>query len=310
MDISVIIVSWNAQEFLRQCLTTLLEFKMRRGLEVIVVDNASADGSAEMVEAEFSCIRVIRNQQNLGFARSNNIGIAASRGRYICLINSDVKLVVNCLDELADYLERHSEVGLVGPKILNSDGTIQYSCREFPSLWNNFCQASGLHRAFSSIHFFSGEQMTYFTHDRSREVDALSGCFWMVRREAFESVGLLDEDFFIYSEDVDWCRRCRDAGWQVVFLPTTSAIHYGGGSSENAPTRFAVEQQRATLQYWRKHHGTLECAGIRAILFFRHFVRYLLAVSSLWAGRNGLSEKRRRLQLTSACMKALVAGSS
>ena len=306
VDISVIIVSWNAQHHLERCLSSLATTSARYSREIIVVDNASSDGSPEMVEADFPGVKVIRNRENLGFARANNIGIRASRGRYVSLMNSDVELLDGCLDRLADYLEEHPQVGNAGPQILNADQSLQGSCRNFPSLWNNFCEAAGLSRLFSSMRLFSGEQITVVTADGPSLVDALSGCFWMLRRDALAAVGLLDENFFMYSEDVDWCQRCWSAGWHIVYVPEAQAIHYGGGSSANAPARFAVEQQRAQLQYWAKHHGAPGRMGIRAILLFRHLLRYGtgLAAQAVRSSRGAVHE--RRMQLSRACMRALV----
>jgi hypothetical protein len=277
VDISVVIVSWNAKHFLEECLRALADSPTSRSTEIIVVDNASTDGSPEMVEAIFPQVRLIKSDQNLGFAKANNIGICESTGRYVSLINSDVKVLGNCLDPLADYLDQHPDVGNVGPRVLDPDMTQQPTCRSFPTLWNNFCEASALATVFRGSRLFSGEHMCFFPHDRELDVDVLVGCFWMVRKEAFEEVGLLDEDFFIYAEDVDWCRRCWNAGWRVVFFPGASAIHYRAGSSANDPARFAAEQNRAVLHYWEKHHGPIAQLGIRAIRGFRHLIRYLFA---------------------------------
>ena len=280
IDISVVIVSWNAKHFLEECLRALMDSPASRSTEIIVVDNGSTDGSPDMLEARYPQVRLIRSGQNLGFAKANNIGIRESMGRYVSLINSDVKILGNCLDPLADYLDQHPDVGNVGPRVLNRDMTLQSSCRRFPTLWNNFCEASGLSKAFRQSKFFSGEHMLYFPHDRELDINVLVGCFWMVRKEAFEVAGLLDEDFFIYAEDVDWCRRCWNAGWRIVFFPGSQVVHYRGGSSANDPARFATEQRKAVLHYWEKHHGRIGQFAIRTILRFGDLVRYLFATTS------------------------------
>ncbi len=309
MDVSVIVVSWNASRCLRECLQSLTEGPFQHTLEVIVVDNASTDGSAEMVAADFPQVRLIRNDRNLGFAKANNVGIGQSTGRYVCLINSDVHVLPNCLDRLVEYLDAHSLVGLAGPKILNADRSLQSSCRRFPSLWNNFCESVGLFRMFPRTSFFSTEHMLCFPHDRIVDADVLVGCFWMIRREALESVGLLDEDFFIYAEDLDWCRRCWNAGWRVSFFPEAQAIHYRAASSANDPARFAIEQQRAVLHYWDKYHSWAGRFGIRGILFSRYFVRYLLSVISHRV-RVVSADNEKRLLLSRACMEALLSSDS
>lgn len=310
MDVSVIVVSWNAQGYLRECLESLTETKLLHTLEVIVVDNASSDGSPEMVASEFPRVRLIKNDKNLGFAKANNIGIRESTGRYVSLVNSDINVLPNCLDLLVKHLDEHPSVGLAGPRILNADRTLQSSCRKFPSLWNNFCEASGLFRIFPRVSFFSTEHMLYFPHDRVMDVDVLVGCFWMIRREALEKVGLLDEDFFIYSEDLDWCRRCWYAGWRVNLFPEAHAIHYRAASSANDPARFAIEQQRATLHYWDKYHSWAGRFGIRTILLGSYLLRYLFSVTSRRVTSTASKDNDQRLLLSRACMEALLSGGS
>ena len=305
MDISVIIVNWNSQAYLERCLESFAQAPSSRSVEIIVVDNGSTDGSPEIVEARFPHVRLIRNRENLGFARANNMAIRESRGRYVSLVNSDVEVLPGCLDALADFLDQHPDVGNVGPRILYPNRTLQSSCRRFPTLWNNFCSASGLATLFPGSRIFCGEHMLYFRYDRTLPVDVLVGCFWMMRQEAVEAVGFLDEDFFIYGEDVDWCRRCRKSGWQVVFFPGAEAIHHRAASSAANPVRFAVLQQQSVLRYWAKHHGLPARLAIRCILAFHHFTRYLLGA----AFRNTLSRRRKRsalrVQMDLACLRAL-----
>lgn len=306
MDLSIVIVSWNARRYLEECLAGLYESTRSSVPEVIVVDNASTDGSPEMVETRFKEVRLIRCPENLGFARANNIGIRLSQGRYIGLVNSDVKCLDGCMEALVDFMDRHPKAGVVGPRILNSDMTLQSSCRRFPGLWNNFCSATGLAKVLGRYPAFSGEHMLYFGHAQPRTVDVLVGCFWMLRREAVKVVGLLDEDFFIFSEDVDWCRRCWDAGWQVMFCPEAQAIHHRGGSSANDPVRFAVEQHRALLHYWHKHHRLCGRVGILGILFCGQLLRYLSAVLSGLTRRSPESDSRLRMRTALACLRALL----
>jgi len=258
--VSVIIVSWNARDYLAQCLESLTAEACKYPMEIIVVDNASADGSPEHVEAHFPNVRLIRNADNLGFAKANNIGISAGRGRYFCLVNSDVKVLKDCITVLVDFCESHPDVGMVGPRIIGGDGKLQRSCRGFPGIWNMFCRAVALDSFFQKSKWFSGYALSYWSHDTLRSVDILSGCFWLVRKEALSEVDLLDESFFMYGEDMDWCRRFWAKGWKLVFVPEAQAVHYGGGSSSNAPVRFYIERQRADLLYWKKHHSRFSVA--------------------------------------------------
>jgi GT2 family glycosyltransferase len=308
LDISVVVVGWNAKHYLELCLDSLLSAPPKRSMEVIVVDNASSDGSAEMIESRFPQVKLIKSLENLGFARGNNIGIHQCTGRYIALINPDVIVFPGCLDSLADFLDQNARVGEVGPRVLNPDLTLQSTCRKAPTLWNNFCSATGLATTFKNSKFFAGEHMFYFAHDRALPVDVLVGCFSMIRREAFDAVGLLDEDLFMYGDDIDWCRRCWKAGWQVVFYPGAKAIHDRGKITAPFPVRFAVAQQRSVLHYWRKHHGWPGFIGIRSIMLLRHLARY--AASAVIGLNHGSNNPDVRKQVSSACLRELLGSPS
>jgi GT2 family glycosyltransferase len=240
---------------------------------VIVVDNASTDGSPEAVCAALPTVRIIRNTANQGFAKANNIGIRASSGDYLFLINSDVVVKENCFSRMVQYMDEHPHVGLLGPRITGADGRVQRSCMAYPSLWNTFARALALDTLFPSSKLLGGQLLTYWGHDETRAVEVINGCFWLVRRSALDHVGLLDERFLIYGEDIDWCKRFNESGWKVVFYPDAEAIHYGGASSANSPVKFYVEMQRATYQYWRKHHSRLASATFLSINLLYHAVR-------------------------------------
>ena len=306
MDISVVILSWNDKQYLEVCLQSLQHATKSRTMEIIVVDNASTDGSPEMVEALFPDVKIIRNTENLGFPKGNNIGIEASRGKYVYLLNSDIKIFAGCLDALADYLDQNPKVGMVGPKILNRDLTHQSSCRQFPTLWNNFCAATGLARMFSGTRFFSGEHMFYFKGDRFMDVDVLVGCFWAIRRAAVNEFGLLDEGFFMFAEDLDWCKRFREAGWRVVFYPDAQAIHYRGGSSmKKDAVWLALTQQRSILRYWKKHHSTAACFGIRCLMFVHKVARWATARASYLIRPAKRKDSKMRMKIVAACLSDL-----
>jgi GT2 family glycosyltransferase len=309
VDISVIIVGWNARHYLELCLESLAAAPARRSMEILVVDNASTDGSAEMIEAQFPRVKLIRSAENLGFAKGNNVAIRQCQGRYIALVNPDVIVFPGCLDALADFLDQNPKVGNVGPRVFNPDMSQQSTCRRFPTLWNNFCSATALATTFPKSRIFAGEHMWFFPHDRTMAVDVLVGCFSMVRRKAFEAVGLLDEGLFMYGDDVDWCRRCWNAGWQVVFYPGAKAIHDRGKITAPFPVRFAVAQQRSVLHYWSKHHSFLGVMGIRSIIFFRHLIRYAFAVVAGLARTKRNAEDDVRKQVSGTCLRELVSGS-
>jgi GT2 family glycosyltransferase len=307
-DVSIIIVNWNTKEYLRNCLDSIHQAISGIDAEIIVVDNASEDGSVEMVQMEFPSVKLINNCKNLGFAKANNIGIASSVGNYLCLINSDVIVDRNCIKELVGYLKKNKNVGMAGPTIKNSDGIVQTSCKDYPTLWNMFSRTMALDRLFPNSQLFGGRMMTYWTHDAIQSVEVLSGCFWCVRREALDSVGMLDENFFLYAEDIDWCKRYRDAGWDVVFYPGAEATHFGGASSANAPIRFYIEMHKADLQYWEKHHGKFKRYIYNSNLYLFHFIR-IVANSVLYVFPIRIKEERLfKIKRSAGCIKWLVIG--
>jgi GT2 family glycosyltransferase len=277
-------------------------------MEVLVVDNASADDTVAMVESKFPGVKLIKSKENLGFAKGNNVAIRQCRGRYIALVNPDVIVFPGCLDALAEFLDENPNVGNVGPRVFNPDMTQQSTCRRFPNLWNNFCSASRLEETFKGRQFFAGEHMFYFPHDRTLQVDVIVGCFSTIRRKTFEEVGLLDEDLFMYGDDVDWCRRARNAGWQVVFYPGARAIHDRGKTTAPFPAHFAVAQQRSVLQYWTKHHSILGVMGIKTIMFFHHLLRYSAAILSDLVRLRKTQQNDVRKQVSGACLRQLLCG--
>lgn len=277
VDVSIIVVSWNTKKLLRECLRSVWEATHAVTFEVMVVDNGSRDGSAEMVMDEFPLVNLFQTGSNLGFAKATNIGIRKSSGRYVCLVNSDVVVREGCIDKMYLYLEQHGSAGMLAPRILNPDLTLQRSCRGTLSLWNSLCRALALDTVFPRSRSFGGLLMNYWPHDRTRSVDAILGCFWMIRRKALDEVGLLDERFFMYAEDMDWCQRCRMAGWEVVYFADAEVVHHGGASALSAPIRFYVEANRSSFVYWRKYHGKLWVACIYSVILLGELMRIVRA---------------------------------
>jgi GT2 family glycosyltransferase len=263
--ISVVIVSWNGCEYLRNCLASIRETGGSVVREVIVVDNASSDGSPDMVAIEFPEVTLVRSVENLGFARANNLGMRRSTGSLMALVNSDVIVHPNCFQRLAAFLDNHPEVGLAGPKVLGRDGCVQSTCGRLPTVWNTICEFLLLYRIFPCWSAFSGFQERQVDGETNAAVEVLSGCFWLARRTAVDAVGGLDERFFFYAEDIDWCKRFKSACWKLMLVPEATATHFGGGSSSNAPLRYSIVFLQANLAYWKKHHGRLGCLwGLRA----------------------------------------------
>lgn len=276
-DLSIVIVSWNVKGLLRACLRSTLEEQQsdaspRLACEVIVVDNASTDGSADMVRQEFPAVRLIANADNVGFTRGNNQGIVASDGRHVLLLNPDTEVLDGALGEMVDYMEHSPEVGALGPKLLYPDGRVQSSRRRFPDLRTALVESTFLQPWFSG----SDVLKRYYVLDRGDDeiqvVDWLVGACLMMRRAAVDEVGLLDERFFMYSEELDWCYRAKKKGWKIVYLPTARVIHHEGKSSEQVLPVRHIHFQRSKVLFFEKHHGRLQGELLRT---------YLLA-SYLW----------------------------
>jgi GT2 family glycosyltransferase len=258
MDISIVIVSWNVKDLLRQCLLSL-ETACRSAAplatEIIVVDSASSDGSAEMVRIEFPQVCLIASEKNLGYARGNNIGAAAARGRTIFLLNPDTVVRPDALLRLVEYMDAHPSVGALGPQLLWPDGTVQSSRRRFPSLGSLFWESTLLGQWFPGNRYAQHYHLTDQPADRPQRVDWVVGAALMIRREAWLQVGPIDETFFMYFEETDWCRRCVEAGWETHYLPATQVIHYEGKSSEQVIAARTLRFQRSKLRYTHKYFG-------------------------------------------------------
>jgi GT2 family glycosyltransferase len=303
--LSIVIVSWNAKKFLAECLDSLRDFIQRPDVEVFVVDNCSDDGSPELVRSSYPQVMLIENQQNVGFARANNIGIRRSVGKYVALINSDVRVLNGCLEKMIAYMEAHLKVGVSGPRMLGPAGKSSRSYMSAPTLWRCFCRALALDIMFPNSRALGSYTMSYFERDETTEVDVLNGWFWMTRREALDQVGLLDETFFMYGEDIDWCKRFHDAGWGVVYFPEAESIHYGGASSSKAPLRFYVEMQRANLQYWEKHFSRISQVAYVGILFLHQALR-LAVYGVLVAVKSTRSDPSYKLKRSLSCLRWMI----
>jgi GT2 family glycosyltransferase len=255
--VSIVIVTWNGKKYALECLDSLRALNNDLSIEVIVVDNASTDGTPQAIREEHPDVTLIENRTNLGFAKANNIGMAVARGNFICLVNSDVVVPRGCLEKMVDFMRANPDIGLLGPRMLSPMGGVGQSVNRLPTVWNYLCFAFGLHFLMPNSRLFGGYIMAGYPYSNTEDVEVLTGWFWMVPRPALEKVGGLDERFFMYGEDLDWSYRFLKAGWRVVFFAEAEALHYGAASSGQAPSRFYVEMVRANLQYFQKHHGPL-----------------------------------------------------
>jgi len=309
-DVSIVIVTWNAKRYVLECLESLYAHPSSRVMEIIVVDNDSSDGTQEAIRAEFPRVRLIQNQANVGFAKGNNTGMAAAKGRYLCLVNSDVVVPAGCIDTMLNYLEENPRVGLLGPKMLAPGGSIGLSVKNFPTLWNTFCCALGLHSMFPDSHVFGGFEPHSFCYSNSADVEVVSGWFWAVRREAMAEVGALDERFFMYGEDMDWCRRFQKAGWRVVYCSEAEALHYGAASSSRTPARFYVEMYRANVQYFRKHHAKASVLAYQAMICLHQALRVTSYALLFFLNRERRSDSVFKVKRSWSCLAWLTGLSS
>jgi len=306
MRLSIVVVTWNCRKYVQEFFGSLAYLFNDPSVEIIVADNASTDGTPELIAQSFPSINLIRNSGNLGFAKGNNIALERCSGEYIALINPDVKVLPGCIERMMETLQSHPDIGLLGPRMLERDALVHRSTMRFPTVWNCFCNAVALDIVFSRFRFFSGYLMRDFQFDKTTEVEILNGWFWMTRRKALLEVGGLDERFFMYGEDMDWSRRFKNAKWKNVYLAEASSIHYGGGSSSNSPVRFYIEKHRANFQYFEKHHNPFEQAGFWISVFLYHFFRVLgHGVRYVLPGSNR-QERGYKVKRSMACLRWLV----
>ncbi len=254
-DISVCIVTLNAGAYLRDCLRSLQENTNGLALEIIVVDNASTDGTLELLAAEFPQVIVIRNSTNLGFTRPTNQAMQRGTGRFYLWLNPDTIVLPQAVSRLAAFMETHPQAGICGPKVLNRDGTLQAACRRGVARpWNTISYFLGLHRLFPKSSLFGGYLLNYLDENETAEVDGVSGSCMLVRREMVEQIGYIDERFFAYQEDADFCFQAKKAGWKVYYYPEAQITHFGGqGGSRAQPYKSIYEWHHSYWMYYRKN---------------------------------------------------------
>jgi hypothetical protein len=291
-DVSVVVVTLNALPWVEPCLDSV------RGHETIVVDHGSTDGTTELVRREFPQATVIE-QRNEGLGAGWNAGMRAASGRYFLLLNADAWAVGDAVERLAAFADEHPEAAIVGPRLLNQDGSLQPSVRGFPTLWRLATEYYFLRKLAPRSHLLNDFYGAGFAHDRVRETDFLYGACLLVRREAADAVGLVDEDFFLFSEETDWCYRFVQAGWKVLFFPGAEVVHVGGAAHGG---RLFAENVRGHLRFLAKHRGAREAERARRLL-----------LPSLWLRSVVFRDERRRAYrdaarlLASAPASALVA---
>jgi GT2 family glycosyltransferase len=255
MELSTVIVNYRSRDPLLGCLPALEAAAAGVAHEVVIVDNSPGDGAAEAVRARFPAVRWIANAENVGFARAVNQGLAATGGAVAMLLNPDCELAPGAVGELLGHLRAHPRCGIAAPRIHNPDGTLEFSARSYPGpLTFLFNRYSLLTRLFPGNPWSRRYLLTDWDHETVRDVDWVSGACMAVRREAIVGVGPMDEGYFMFNEDVDWCRRMNAAGWAVTYVPAARAVHHVGASKRRVSSRVIWERHRGMLRYFRKHH--------------------------------------------------------
>jgi GT2 family glycosyltransferase len=268
IDLSIVIVNWNTSDLLIRCLDSIYCSDAGLTFEVIVVDNASTDDSVKVVNKRFPQVRVIVNDQNLGFAKANNQGIKIGKGRYFLLLNSDTFLKQKSLDMLVHYAEEHLEAGVIGPKLLNIDDTLQESWAEFPTFWSEI-----IGKPIRKRHPFGDPPFAY-------EVDSILGACMLVRSEIIHTIGMLDEEYFMYSEEIDWCYRIKMNGWRIHYYPAAEIYHIGGASASMNNLRQLSLLYQNKIRFFSKNYGYFQAFLLRYGLALANFIGIIRRLSS------------------------------
>ena len=264
LDLSIIILNWNTRDLLAQCIDVLGQHIGSLPHEIVVVDNASTDGSQAMLRSRYPGMRLIQNESNVGFAAGNNRGMRESTGRYMLLLNTDAFVTEGALQAMIQLADVQPKAGLIGAHLRNADGSFQASFTAFPTLTREFLILSGAGRVLHGSNFPSaGPEVEH----GPQVVDYVEGAALLVRREAFEQAGGLDEGFFMYAEEVDWCYSLRQAGWQVWYQPAARITHLGGGSSKTRRTAREADLYRSRVRFFRKHYGVAASSSLKALIY-------------------------------------------
>ena len=284
--LSIVIVTNNSAPFLPQCLQSVLDQQTSFPVETVVVDNASTDGTVEAIERRFPRTQLIENSENRGFNAANNQGIRRSTGDVVLLLNPDTRLEQNALEELMKYLQQHTDVAGIGPKILNGDGSLQRTGLSFPSLWNTLSESLFLDEIFPHSRIFGRHRRLYENPDAELDVDYVQGSCLMVRKEPLEKAGLLDEEYFLYFDETDLCYKLKQQGWRIVYVPRAVVTHYGaGGETFYGEVRLARFYQ-SYIHFLKKHYTLSRQFMFRILLLWRAVVRlFVFTLAAIVPGK-------------------------
>ncbi len=291
--LSIIIVTYNAEAFIRGCLASILEYPPSFGFELITVDNASADGSLAAIRAGYPGATVIANPRNTGFAAAVNAGYAASSGEFALLLNPDTRLLDGALERMVGFLRRSPSAGAVGPRILNQDGTLQRTGVSAPSLWNLIVDTLFLDRAFPRSRIFGRHRRLFDDPDRSADVECLQGSCLLLRRSAL-GARVFDESYFLYFEETDLCVRLREGGWKICYFPDASIVHAGGSGARHYNSERIVHYHDSFALYLAKHEGGIRRLLFRSVLIVRALSRWIILTLGTVLNRGKRSESLDR----------------
>lgn len=296
-DVTVIIVSYNTRLLTLQCLRSVLAETRHCSLEIIVVDNASVDGSVEAIARQYPGVTLIANHENRGFAAANNQGLRLARGRYLLLLNPDTVILDGAIDRIVAYADQRPELGIVGCQVLQDEHTVQPTCFAFQTPLNVLLSFSGLSRLWPRNRWLARPEMGWWARDSEREVDVVSGMFMLVRTAALRQVGPMDEGYFVYGEEADWCYRFRRAGWPCCFAPVARILHvHGGGqSTDQRSVPMYVQNQKSVLLFNRKHYGRAAYYAAKAV-----YVGAMLVRAAAWGMQALLGRHAARHQVRQA----------
>ena len=272
-SLSIIIVSWNTRKLLEDCLGSILANPPTWPCEIWVVDNASTDDSCAMLRERFPQVHLVENRENVGFARANNQAIQRCTGKYVLLLNPDTLVASGALQALVDFLDEHPDAGAAGARILNPDGSLQISSHPRPTLSRELWRLFHL----DALSPYAAYPLTKWATDQPQEVEVLMGACLLLRKQALDKVGLLDEDYFIYSEEVDLCYRIQRAGWHIFWVPQAEVAHFGGQSTQQVPTEMFLNLYHSKIKYFRKNYGGSAVQIYKLILRIAAFSRLMLA---------------------------------
>lgn len=274
-ELSIVIVSYNTKEVLRECLLRVREHAKDLDHETFVVDNASHDGSAKMVSEEFPEVQLIASSKNVGFAAGNNLALRRAHGKFLLLLNSDAYLLPDVLESTLSFIKERPRCGILGVKLVGEDDVLQPSAREIPSPWQKFLVISGIASRFPHSKFLGGPDYSWWDHSEVKEVGWVVGAYFLFRREVAQEIGLLDERYFLYFEEIDYCLQAKRAGWEVLFFPDAKVIHLGGVSSMTTQKRISSSGRqlldlrvKTEFRFYRKNFGLLRLLAAAGVELF------------------------------------------